>query len=235
MFTEAQNTPSIPQQQGLAGHSTQVMPASGGASRKTGNFTLTSMDSTSDLNTPTLGSTANHTFEEATEYQYQPEPSEQLFPEMQSLQPVATTSNVVQPSLINQQQASSNLSSGMVTTGACSNSELPQPGSSSTIQDKEVIEDLRPQLFEGESDVQSEPEEPVPSAVKSKASAEPAVPRALRDKHSSEPAAKRARFDSEEVARVTTAAINGLVQEMQGVKARMTRKESNDEKIEKSL
>ena len=91
MFTEAQNTPSNPQQQGLAGHSTQVMPTSGGASRKTRNFTLTSMDSTSDLNTPTLGTTANHTFDEATEYQYQPEPSEQLFLEMQSLQPVATT------------------------------------------------------------------------------------------------------------------------------------------------
>ena len=106
----------------------------------------------------------------------------------------------------------------MVTTGASSNSELPQPRSSSTIEDKEVIEDLRPQLFECESDVQSEPEEPVPSAVKSKASAEPAVPRALRDKYSSEPAAKRARCDSEEVARVTTVAINGLVQKCRELK-----------------
>ena len=34
---------------------------------------------------------------------------------------------------------------------------------------------------------------------------------------------------------MTTVAINGLVQEMQGVKARMTRKESNVEKIKKAL
>ena len=54
-----------------------VMPASDGASRATRNFTLTSMDSTSyDLNTPTLGTTAIDSLEEATGYQYQPESSD---------------------------------------------------------------------------------------------------------------------------------------------------------------
>ena len=106
----------------------------------------------------------------------------------------------------------------MVTTGATSTSVQPQPGTSSATKDKDRVENLRPKLLEGEYDLQSEP-----------------VPSALKSKHSFEPAAKRVRVDGEEIARVTTVAINGLDQEMQGVKARMAEKESNNKKIEKAI
>ena len=66
----------------------------------------------------------------------------------------------------------------MVTSGATSTSVQPQPRTSSDTQDNKAVEDLRPQLLEGESDFQAEPEENVPRALKSEASAEPAAKRA---------------------------------------------------------
>ena len=45
----------------------------------------------------------------------------------------------------------------------------------------------------------------------------------------------RVRVDGEEIARMNTVAKNGLVQEMQGIKARMAEKEPNDKKLEKAI
>ena len=84
------------------------------------------------------------------------------------------------------------------------------------------MEDLRPQLLEGKGvDLNSESEEPIPKDG--------------RDEAKTEPARKRARLDGDKLASATTISINGLVVEMQGVRARMSKKESHDEKTDQAI
>ena len=208
------------------------------------------------MNLSSFGAGALDTYDQSTDFLNEP-----LFPELPDLQTIRETSSSLQqnvgsqlsvssavqpnsisppsvssafqPKLISQSRVSSasqanrksqqqaytigvrkKKSSGASSTDAC-----PKPQSASATQDSTIVEDLRPQLLEG-IDLNSESEEPIPKDG--------------RDETKDEPARKRARI-GDEIANATTIAINGLVVEMQGVRARMSRKESSDEKTEKAI